>query len=520
MPKNSTQDYCSTVKANPSGVQCHSASLQPAMPAQHVDGLIMKASIFFRLMMGYIFLLVLATSVSVYSIVQLGRVSDVTRSITLEDNVLLDLHKSLANAFQTETQNEKNFITLRDEAFYNSFLLAWRDFEKNLAQTKAVAHSPELTALIDRIGALHVGYQTLVDEEATLRKMGTPYVAFRYRMMKEAAVNALTEALQTMRAMVQTTIIDKVTKLNEAVVQAGNIALAVTASSLVLGIIISLLITRSITVPLDHMAKKTAEIGSGVYGPALDLQSPPEIGALAQAFNYMSTKLRNVDKLKSDFYSLMSHELRTPLTSIKEGTNLFLEGHGGPVTEKQKWLLTIVAEESNRLIDLVSSLMDLSKLEAGMLAYNFTKAELPPLITMAAGEVLPLAEAKKIRISTDIGAVPPVALDPERILQVLRNLIGNALKFTPPGGTVRITVRSGEAGVGVAVTDSGPGIPKEHQTAIFDKYRQATLAGTKKIPGTGLGLAIVKHIIQDHGGTVWVESEEGRGSTFTFVLPF
>ncbi|NTW66847.1 MAG: HAMP domain-containing histidine kinase [Nitrospirae bacterium] len=480
----------------------------------------MRASIFFRLMMGYIFLLVLATSVSVYSIVQLGRVRDVTQSITLEDNVLLDLHKSLSNAFLTETQNEKNFITLRDEAFYNSFLLAWRDFEKNLAQTKAVARSPELTALIERIGALHIGYQTLVDEEAALRKTGTPYVAFRYRMRKETAVTALTEALQTMRAMVQTAIIDKVTRLNEAVVQAGDITLAVTASSLVLGIIISLLITRSITVPLDHMTKKTAEIGSGIYGPALDLRSPPEIGALAQAFNFMSARLQNVDKMKSDFYALMSHELRTPLTSIKEGTNLFLEGHGGPVTEKQKWLLTIVAEESNRLIELVSSLMDLSKLEAGMLAYHFTKAELPPLVTMAAGEVLPLAEAKKIRIGTDIDAVPPVTLDPERIMQVLRNLIGNALKFTPPGGTVRLAVRSGEGGVGVSVTDSGPGIPKEHQTAIFDKYRQATLAGMKKIPGTGLGLAIVKHIIQDHGGTVWVESEEGQGSTFTFVLPF
>jgi signal transduction histidine kinase len=164
--------------------------------------------------------------------------------------------------------------------------------------------------------------------------------------------------------------------------------------------------------------------------------------------------------------------------------------------------------------------MDLSKLEAGMLAYNFTKTDLPSLVTTAAGEVLPLAEAKKIRIGTDMDVVPPVTLDPERVLQVLRNLIGNALKFTPPGGAVRIAVRGGESGVGVSVTDSGPGIPKEHQSAIFDKFRQATLAGTKKLPGTGLGLAIVKHIIKDHGGTVWVESEEGRGSTFTFVLPF
>ena len=480
----------------------------------------MKASIFSRLMLGYLFLLALATGLSVYSIVQLDRVRDVTHTITYEDTALLDLHKSLTAELQAEIENEKKFISLRDQAFYNAFLLAWRDFEKDLARARAVARSPELAAMIDRIGSLHIGYQTLFEEEAALRRAGTSYTASRYRTMKEDAVNALSEALQGVRARVQASIVGKVSRLNRTVIQAGDIALAVTVASLVLGAVISLLITRSITVPLNRMATKTTEIGSGIYGPALDLRSPPEIGALAEAFNTMSARLRNVDKMKSDFYSLMSHELRTPLTSIKEGTNLFLEGHGGPVTEKQKWLLTIVAEESNRLIELVSSLMDLSKLEAGMLAYHFTKAELQPLVTTAAGEVLPLAEAKKIRITTDIDVVPPVTIDPDRVLQVLRNLIGNALKFTPAGGTVRIAVRGGESGVGVTVTDTGPGIPKEHQTAIFDKFRQATLAGAKKIPGTGLGLAIVKHIVQDHGGTVWVESEEGRGSTFAFVLPF
>ena len=480
----------------------------------------MRTSIFFRLMMGYLLLLTLATGVSLYSISKLGRVRDVTHSVILEDNVLLDLHKSLATAFQAEREHEKGFITLHNQSFYDGFLLAWRDFDKNLAKARALARSPELLDVIERIGTLHVGYQTLFDDEAALRRAGTPYVASRYRNMKEDTANSMTEALKAMHALVQKTIIGKVTRLNEAVVQAGNVTQAVTAASLVLGIIISILITRSITVPLDRMAQKTAEIGSGVYGPELDLRSPPEIGALAQAFNFMSAKLRNVDKMKSDFYSLMSHELRTPLTSIKEGTNLFLEGHGGPVTEKQKWLLTIVAEESNRLIGLVNSLMDLSKLEAGMLTYNFAKTDLLPLVTTAAGEVLPLAEAKKIRLRTDVDEVPPVTVDPERILQVLRNLIGNALKFTPAGGAVNISVRRREVGVSLSVTDTGPGIPKEHQSAIFDKFRQATLAGKKKIPGTGLGLAIVKHIVQDHGGVVWVESETGQGSTFTFVLPY
>ena len=471
-------------------------------------------------MMGYLLLLALVMGISLYSISKLGRVRDVTHSVILEDSVLLDLHKDLVRSFQAEMENEKKFITLHDNVFYDGFLLAWRDFDRSLGQAKSLARSPELAVLIERIGTLHVGYQTVFDDEAALYRSGTPYIASRYRTMKAEAAKAMNESLQALYATVQRSMINKVTRLNEAVVQAGNFTMTVTVSSLVLGILISFLITRSITVPLDRMAKKTAEIGSGVYGADLDIQSPPEIGALAQAFNFMSAKLRSVDKMKSDFYSLMSHELRTPLTSIKEGTNLFLEGHGGPVTEKQKWLLTIVAEESNRLIGLVNSLMDLSKLEAGMLAYNFTKAEILPLVTTAAGEVLPLAEAKKIRIGTDVDDVPPVTVDTERIMQVLRNLIGNALKFTPAGGAVNLSVRRTENGVAVSVTDTGPGIPKEHQSAIFDKFRQATLAGKKKIPGTGLGLAIVKHIVQDHGGVVWVESEVGRGCTFTFVLPY
>lgn len=479
----------------------------------------MRATIFFRLMMGYLFLLVIATSVSAYAIVQLGHVRDVTYSITLEDTQLLDLQKNLVGALQAEIENEKKIVALRSEAFYSEFLVAWRDFEKSLAQAKAVAHTPELKDLIDRIGTLHVGYQTMFDEEMALRRAGTPYVADRHRTMKQDAVNAIAEALQSMRAMVQAGVISKITRLNDAVVKAGSVNLAVTAAALVLGIVIPLLITRSITGPLDRVTRKTAEIAGGTYGPALDLTSPPEIGALARAFNHMSDRLRSVDKMKSDFYSLMSHELRTPLTSIKEGTNLFLEGHGGPVTAKQKWLLTIVAEESNRLIELVNSLMDLSKLEAGMLVYDFSRAELPLLVKTAMGEVLPLAVAKKIRIMTEVGEVSPVTADRERILQVLRNLIGNALKFTPPGGVVRIAVSDGAGGARVSVSDTGPGIPKEHQRTIFDKYHQAALAGSKMTPGTGLGLAIVRHIVHDHGGTVWVESDGGRGSTFTFVLP-
>jgi two-component system sensor histidine kinase GlrK len=154
-----------------------------------------------------------------------------------------------------------------------------------------------------------------------------------------------------------------------------------------------------------------------------------------------------------------------------------------------------------------------------MLAYNFTKADLGSLIAKAVDEVAPLAEAKEISIEQNVRELPPVTMDSERILQVVRNLIGNALKFTPNGGVVCILARAAEAGVSVSVTDTGPGIPKPHLTAVFDKYRQAGEGGAGPMKGTGLGLAIVKHIVQAHGGKVWAESEPGHGSVFTFVLP-
>jgi len=365
----------------------------------------------------------------------------------------------------------------------------------------------------------HLAYQTLFGEEVSLLKAGKAYPRKRYGEEEEKILNQELDELAQLKISIQQNIFHKVKELDEAGVKAHTMAVVITAVALLLGVFLSISITRSITVPLSSMQKKTREIAAGALEPDLDLPTPPEIGALAQSFNQMCAKLKEVDRMKSDFFSVMSHELRTPLTSIHEGTNLFLEGQGGEVTEKQRKLLTIISEESNRLIRLINSLLDLSKLEEGMVHFHFVKKDLPSLIDQTLYELMPLAESRDIKLKNETGTLPFVAMDTERIKQVLRNLIGNALKFTPRGGAIRVVAGIIDDGVRVSVVDTGVGIPKEHIHGIFEKFRQVSPADSRRLQGTGLGLAIAKHIVQAHGGKIWVESEEGHGSTFAFVLP-
>jgi two-component system sensor histidine kinase GlrK len=476
-----------------------------------------RLNLFSRLFLGYFFLLVLASGMSVYSILQLGKVMDVTNSIIMVDNSLISFHKDMTDALLSETRYEKKYLIVQDRALYRGFLKSRAEFEHSLGQARALGAGTTVRDALDKAEDHHLIYWSLFKEEAEYLKAGRPYDRVWYDKEKERAANAVIRELIKVRLRSQENIYDKVKDLSEAGKRARTIAMSVSAAMLLFGILLAVWITRSITRPLTVMQKKTRDIADGVFEADLKLPSPPEIGELAQAFNTMCSKLKEVDRMKSDFFSLMSHELRTPLTSIKEGTNLVLEGCCGEVTEKQKKVLLIMAEESNRLIGLVNSVLDLAKLESGLLAFNFGKADLSPLIERVVKEVGPLAEAKRITIIREVRDLPPLTMDAERMLQVLRNLIGNALKFTPRGGTVSITARREKDAVIVAVIDTGPGIPKEHATAIFDKFRQ--VPGTGRPTGTGLGLAIVKHIILAHGGSVWVESEAGSGSTFTLQLP-
>jgi two-component system sensor histidine kinase GlrK len=333
-------------------------------------------------------------------------------------------------------------------------------------------------------------------------------------------VDGILEELEKLEIHARHDIRHRMKKWEGAGAKARTLAISMSLTIILLVISTSLLITRSITKPLTLLMDKTKEISRGAFNSDLEISSPPELSELARHFNVMCRQLSTVDKMKSDFFSTMSHELRTPLASIKEGISLLKDGIGGTSADKQAKLLNILTMETNRLIGHVNSFLDLSKMEAGMMTYHFEQGSLHPLIKKAMMEMVPLVEAKKIKFEATLtDELPMIRMDDEKILQTLRNLIGNAVKFTPEGGRVRISARPGAQGLEVSVADTGPGIPKEDIPTIFEKFHQASVRHSERIDGTGLGLAIVKYIITAHRGRVWVESEPGRGSTFSFVLP-
>ena len=246
-----------------------------------------------------------------------------------------------------------------------------------------------------------------------------------------------------------------------------------------------------------------------------------EIQEKSRELEAANERLKELDCLKSDFVSNVSHELRTPLTAIKGAVDLLLREVPGPLNENQAHHLSRVRSNTQHLAGLINDLLDLSKIEEGKIQLDAGRVSLGGLVHEVMETVKPMAAEKPVLLEVDVPE-PSVLVwaDRDKGTQVLMNLIGNAIKFTPCDGTIGVSAANDLKGwVRVSIRDAGPGIPTSEQEKIFEKFYQVTQDGGPKPKGTGLGLAISKALVELHGGKIWVESEPGRGSTFSFTLP-
>lgn len=228
------------------------------------------------------------------------------------------------------------------------------------------------------------------------------------------------------------------------------------------------------------------------------------------------TRLKELDRIKSEFVSIVSHDLRTPLTAIRGYVSLL--SRAGPLNSQQQEFVTRVENSMTNIVDLIADLLDIGRIEAG-LDWEMESIQLQTVIHEAAQQQQPGAAAKHQTLTVKVPDLSPILGNAQRLRQVAANLIGNAVKYTPDNGRVEVLLREDSDFLVLQVRDTGIGISLEDQRRIFDKFYRVESELTDNISGSGLGLAIVKAIVEKHGGRVWVESEMGKGSTFTVLLP-
>lgn len=232
-----------------------------------------------------------------------------------------------------------------------------------------------------------------------------------------------------------------------------------------------------------------------------------------------AAQLKEMDRLKDEFLSVVSHELRTPLNFIMGFATILDDEVAGDLNPEQHAHMAKIIDGSERMLGLVNDLLEFAKLRSGKFSLDPLPVSYRPLVENVLATMRPLADQKRIALSATIEGEPVAVLDALRVVQVLTNLIGNAVKFTPPGGSIGIRVTLREGAVLTEVADTGIGIAPENLEAVFESFRQVDMSPTGEGGGTGLGLAISQAIVEAHGGAIGVESEPGRGSTFWFVLP-
>ena len=232
------------------------------------------------------------------------------------------------------------------------------------------------------------------------------------------------------------------------------------------------------------------------------------------------TKSKELDRLKSEFISTVSHELRTPLTSIKGSLGIIASGLTGELPDAAKPLLDIANKNSERLVILINDILDIEKIEAGHMKFRLEPLQIGTTVNKAIDAIAGYAE--EFNVTFDLIANAPdcqVLGEENRLLQVLANLMSNAAKFSPEGGTIEVAVRVADGKVRVSVADQGPGVAPEFEHRMFEKFAQADSSDTRAKGGTGLGLSISKAIIEQHNGSIGFDTELGRGSIFYFDLP-
>lgn len=291
-----------------------------------------------------------------------------------------------------------------------------------------------------------------------------------------------------------------------------------TGAAAISAVVVSIFVSRRVVNPIRQMMQASRRIAGGHYDERVSEANRDELGQLARSFNQMAGALEQTESMRRQLIGNVAHELRTPLTNIKG----YMEGLIDGVVPPEPETFQLVYHEADRLQRLVTDLQELSRVEAGAFELNRQPLSMAALIEQTAARLRPQFQEKGVALNLDIVPnLPEVLADEDRLGQVLLNLVGNALQYTPGGGAVTVSARVELNEIHVLVQDTGIGLNVEDLPLLFDRFYRVDKSRSRAGGGSGIGLTIARHLIEAHGGRIWAASPGlGRGSTFAFALPY
>ena len=481
-----------------------------------------RLSIFWRLALGYLTILALVIGVNLYILSQFRAITELGAELATHHFPAVETAKQLITSLYAQLKSDKQYLVLRDTTLLKEFLQEAENFRKTLKALEDQEQVGITRAALQKVKVRHEEFHTLFLNVGVEQADRSPLAIANYEQERDRLINAMAQAINAYITSQEASVGAILRDSHLRSVQAQEITQQLLMMALVLGLGLAGVASYSILRPLRRVKAQIRRIGQGKFGGTISQAVPQELRDLVDQVNWMGEKLKNLDEMKSEFLANISHELRTPLASIREGSQLLLDGIPGELNKDQRETLSIISDSSQRLNHLIGNLLDLSRMEADMVAYNFNPTDLNRVALRSTEKVKFLADRKNIHMDIDLvqGKVKTQEVDGPRLEQVFENFLSNAIKFSPKGATISIRSKpdSGNTGIHFIVEDTGPGILQEDLPHIFERFYQGKTPEGRAYVGSGIGLALAKRVIEDHGGTIWAESTPGKGTALHFII--
>ena len=483
------------------------------------------ASIHRKLLAAFLVIVVLLVIVGALSVYELARVTD-------ETETLVQLQRKIA-AYR-QIQNDATFqlysvasaLLVPNDKTLEATQRQLSQFGYDLDRLQHVAQDEK--ELLKEVREDYESFTNIVNQVIDLIRAGRTAEALQLQTAKAGPVADHLERLTNeLVNRAESGMVAGIVESQERFAAARWLVMAFALGSIILALGLGYAISWSLIGPLRAIDVRFNELAAGDFAKRIDVPNRDELGEVASNLNRTSAELGRLyrqieaaNQHKSEFLANMSHELRTPLNAIIGFSEVLLERLFGELNEKQDDYLKDIHSSGKHLLSLINEILDLSKIEAGRMELEPSRFSLDTSIRDALTLIRERAQKHGITLGQDVDpAIGEINADERKLKQILLNLLSNAVKFTPDGGRIDVRARRENSDALVSVRDTGIGIAPPDQAAVFEEFRQVGTDTARKHEGTGLGLTLTKKFVELHGGRIWVESEQGKGSTFAFTIP-